>query len=80
MTLSSYSNVFSIRHEREETEDIQVDDLVRTGPNMRPHFVVVAVSGDKAWLRNVDTGADALAALDRCRRINPSPELALAAE
>jgi hypothetical protein len=70
MTLSSYSDVFSISHERGYEEDIRVGDLVSTGPNLFPHFEVVAVHGEKAWVRNIDSGADHLALLDRCRRIN----------
>ena len=70
MTLSSYSNVFSISHEREYDEEIGVGDLVRTGPNLYPHFEVLAVHGDKAWVRNVQNGADHLALLVRCRKIN----------
>lgn len=79
MSLSSYSDVFSISHERGYEEDIQAGDLVRSGPNLFPHFEVVAVSGDKAWVRNVATGADHLAPLSRCRKIQPEP-LAIAAE
>jgi hypothetical protein len=66
----SYSDLYDIKHERDGDELIQAGDLVRTGPNLFPHFTVVAVDGDKAWLRNVQTGMDALAALNRCRRIN----------
>jgi hypothetical protein len=76
MTLSSYSDVFSISHERDYEEDIHVGDLVRTGPNLYPHFEVVAVHGDKAWVRNVLTGADHLALLSRCRKINGQPAAA----
>ena len=79
MSLSSYSDVFSINHDREHDEHIQAGDLVRSGPNLFPHFEVVAVHGDKAWVRNVQTGADHLAPLSRCRRIQPEP-FALAAE
>ena len=70
MTLSSYSDVFGIRHERGYDEDIAVGDLVRTGANLYPHFEVVAVHGDKAWLRNTADGADHLGLVARCRRIN----------
>jgi hypothetical protein len=73
MTLSSYSDVFSINHERDYEEDIHVGDLVRTGPNLYPHFEVVAVHADKAWVRNVQNGADHLALLSRCRKINGQP-------
>jgi len=73
MTLSSYSDVFSINHDREHPEDIGPGDLVRTGPNLFPHFEVVAVHGEKAWVRNVQNGADHLALLSRCRKINGQP-------
>ena len=79
MTLSSYSDVFSINHDRGYDEEIRPGDLVRTGPNLFPHFEVVAVHGDKAWVRNVQNGTDHLALLSRCRRIN-GPTLAEAAE
>jgi hypothetical protein len=79
MLLSSYSDVFSISHERDYEEDIQAGDLVRSGPNFFPHFAVIAVSGDKAWVRDVQTGADHLARLSRCRKLQPQP-FALAAE
>jgi hypothetical protein len=73
MTLSSYSDVFSISHERDYEEDIRVGDLVRTGLNLHPHFEVVAVHGEKAWVRNVQNGTDHLAMLSRCRKINGQP-------
>lgn len=73
-----FSDVFSISHEREYDEEIQAGDLVRSGPNLFPHFEVIAVSGDKAWVRDVQTGADHLALLSRCRRILRE-QLALAA-
>ena len=31
---------------------------------------MIAVHGDKAWVRNVQNGTDHLALLDRCRKIN----------
>jgi len=80
MSLSSYSDVFSISHDRDYDEEIAVGDLVRTGPNLFPHFEVLAVHGDKAWVRNVANGADHLALIARCRKINGQPPLAQAAE
>ena len=71
----SYSDVYSIVHEREYEEDIQTGDLVRTGTNHFPHFTVMAVVGDKAWVRNVQNGADGITGLDRCRKINGAPAL-----
>jgi hypothetical protein len=79
MSLSSYSDVFDIRHERDYDEEILTGDIVRAGPNLFPHFEVIAINGDKAWVRNVSNGSDHLAELVRCRKIEPAP-LALAAE
>lgn len=70
--LPSYSDIFGVTHEREFDETIEPGDLVRTGANHFPHFEVVAVSGDKAWVRNVQTGVDHLALLSRCRRLAPA--------
>jgi hypothetical protein len=78
MCLSSFSDVFSISHEREHEEHICVGDLVRAGANLFPHFEVIAVSGERAWVRDVQTGADHLAFLSRCRKI-PAEPLSLAA-
>lgn len=79
MSLSSYSDVFSIEHDRGYHEEIRAGDIVRTGTNLFPHFEVLAVHGDKAWVRNVQNGSDHLALLSRCRKINGQP-LAAAAE
>jgi len=45
----------------------------------QPHFEVVALHGDNAWVRDVQSGADHLALLARCRKINGQP-LAAAGE
>ncbi|MEO8115509.1 MAG: hypothetical protein ABI655_14070 [Phenylobacterium sp.] len=75
MSLSSYSDVFAINHDRDYEEEICVGDLIRTGPNLFPHFTVLAVNGDKAWVRNTDNGSDHLALVSRCRRINGQPAI-----
>ena len=75
MAQVSYSDVFSIMHDREYEEEIRAGDLVRTGPNLHPHFTVVWVNDDKAWVRNTETGADGITALTRCRKINGAPAL-----
>ena len=76
--LSSYSDVFDIEHDRDHHEEILRGDTVRMGSNLFPHFEVLAVHGEKAWVRNVQNGADSLALLSRCRRI--PTETLLAAE
>jgi hypothetical protein len=81
MTLSSYSDVFGVSHERDYDQEIRAGDLVVTGQNQHPRFEVLAVHGDKAWVRNVETGADHLALVSRCRHFAAAAEgLALAAE
>ncbi len=72
MVQVSYSDIFAINHERDYEEEIQVGDLVRTGPNLYPHYEVLAVNGDKAWVRNVQNGLDGVTALNRCRKIEPA--------
>jgi hypothetical protein len=79
--MTSYSDVFSISLDREYDEEIEAGDIVRTGENLHPQFAVIAVSGDKAWVRNVQSGVDSLALLSRCRKlVAAAPALALAAE
>jgi hypothetical protein len=72
---TSYSDVFAIEHDRDVEEEIQAGDMVRTGPNLYPHYTVIAVSGDKVWVRNVQTGVDGLTPVSRCRKINGAPPL-----
>lgn len=69
MTSSSYCDVFALRLDRKHDEEIRVGDHVRTGDNHFPHFEVIALHGDKAWLRDVDTGGDHIALRARCRAI-----------
>lgn len=69
MNAISYVDVFEIESRDEQQDQISVGDLVRTGPNLHPHFAVLAVHGDKAWLRNVQSGQDALTLLARCKKV-----------
>jgi len=73
MVQVSYSDVYAICHDRDYEEHIQADDLVRTGANSHPHYRVIAVYGDKAWVRDVSNDLDGLTALSRCRKINGAP-------
>jgi hypothetical protein len=69
MSAISYLDVFEIQHDQIDPEEIGVGDTVRMGGNLAPHYAVVAISGDKAWVRNVHNGQDALAPLSRCRKV-----------
>lgn len=69
MVRSSYSDVFDISHDREFDEQIVAGDLVRTGANAFPHYRVIAVHGEKAWVRDVQYGSDGVTSLNLCRKI-----------
>jgi len=69
MSPSSYADVFSLALDPAQAEEIGPGDLVRSGPNLFPHYEVLAVHGEKAWVRNVQTGEHHLAMRTRCRRI-----------
>jgi hypothetical protein len=74
MVKVSYSALYGIRHERDHHEDIHAGDLVRTGANARPLFEVVAVDGERAWVRNADNRVDGIVELNRCRKVERSPQ------
>ena len=47
-------------------EPVKVGDIVKTGPNDYPRFKVIAIDGDRAWLRNVISSDDAVVSLQEC--------------
>ena len=49
---------------------IMTGDLVRTGESSYPRYNVVATSGDRAWIRDVQDETDHVVPTDRCHRIN----------
>lgn len=69
MNVISYADVFEIQSEMNTSEEIRAGDLVRTGANLHPHYTVIAIYGEKAWLRNVQSGQDGLTPLSRCRKV-----------
>ncbi len=52
-----------------ETAPIGIGDLVRTGGNFHPQYRVIALSEDRAWIRDTQHGTDHVAPLDRCTRL-----------
>jgi hypothetical protein len=72
MVRSSYSDVFDISHEHELDEQIAAGDVVRTGANAFPHYRVIAVHGDKVWVRDVQYGSDGITSLSLCRKVAAS--------
>ena len=69
MSAISYLDVFEIHHDQTGADEIGVGDVVRMGANLTPHYAVVAISDGKAWVRNTQSGQDALAPLTRCRKV-----------
>ena len=53
----------------EGTAYVSVGDVVRTGENFHPHYQVVAMTEDRAWIRDTQHGTDHIVPIDRCRRI-----------
>jgi len=51
------------------TLHIVVGDLVRTGQNFHPHYQVIAVNEDRAWIRDTQHGLDHVVPIDRCHKI-----------
>lgn len=44
-------------------------DLVRTGDNLYPHFEVIAISGERAWIRDVQYRSDHIGPISRYRKV-----------
>ena len=53
----------------EEICHVSVGDVVRTGENFHPHYRVIALSEDRAWIRDTQHGTDHVVPLDRCCQI-----------
>ncbi|MGZ3367508.1 MAG: hypothetical protein ACXWK1_01215 [Caulobacteraceae bacterium] len=43
-------------------------DLVCTGANVNANHEVIAVYGDKAWIRDLRSGCDGITNLSRCHK------------
>ena len=49
--------------------DIEPGDIIRTGENLHPHYRVIAIYSDRAWVRDVQFGADHIVLVANCRRV-----------
>jgi hypothetical protein len=43
--------------------------VVRTGANFHPHYQVIALAEDRAWIRDTQHGTDHVIPLGRCQRL-----------
>jgi len=50
-------------------ECISVGDMIRSGANFHPHYHVIALTDDGAWIRDTQQGTDHIVPIDRCRKI-----------
>ena len=53
-----------------QSSPAMIGDIVRTGENYHPHYRVIAVAADRAWIRDIQRGSDHVIPLNRCRRID----------
>jgi hypothetical protein len=51
--------------------------VVRTSENLFPHFRVIAVSGDRVWIRDVQSGTDHVAPINRCQIVQEDTDVGL---
>lgn len=50
--------------------ELRVGDIVRTGDNLYPRYEVVAISGERAWVRDGQYGSDHVIPIGALRRIS----------
>lgn len=48
---------------------LQPGDLCHHGSNLLPTYRVIWIDDGKAWLRDVNTGQDAVVAIGRCHKL-----------
>ena len=53
----------------ETAPQVSAGDVVRTGENFHPHYQVIALTDDRAWIRDTQHGTDHVVPIDRCCRI-----------
>ena len=54
---------------RSHAGHVRPGDVVRTGENLHPHYRVIAMNGDRAWVRDVQYGTDHVVQLEQVHRI-----------
>ncbi len=65
----SYSGLSATSFVPEAEPELSPGDLVCTGFNVAAHHQVIAVYGDKAWVRDVRDGRDGITSLSRCHKV-----------
>jgi len=58
-----------VRQDEDRRRVIGVGDIVRSGENRYPHYRVLAINGDRAWVRDVQYGTDYIVAIAEFHKI-----------
>lgn len=53
--------------------DLRPGDICRHGANAFPRYRVIHVSEGKVWLRDIDSGADAIVDASACGKVSHEP-------
>jgi hypothetical protein len=65
----THSDPWNLADDPERTCDaIRPGDRICTGANVHPNHEVIAVYGDKAWIRDLRSGCDGITSLARCHK------------
>lgn len=66
---TGHIELYGLENGQTACQEIQVGDLVRTGSNRFPHYAVIALYDEMAWVRDVQTGAYGMTSLTLCRKV-----------
>ena len=58
-----------LKLDRPANDQVGPGDTIRTGENLYPQYRVIAIAGNRAWVRDVQYGTDHIIAIEACRRI-----------
>jgi hypothetical protein len=62
-------NLKLVQQDEDRPHGIKVGDIVRSGENLYPHYRVIAIHGDRAWVRDVQYGTDYIVAIAEFHQI-----------
>ena len=65
----SYGDVLGLNAPPEGDKDLQEGETVTTWHNSYPQYYIVAIRGNRVWLRNVYNHSDFVADIANCRRV-----------
>src|SRR5262249_12175828 len=60
---------FSIVHGEDNEAVFEIGDVIRSGDNLYPYYEVIAISGGRAWVRDIQYGTDCIVAIGDFHKI-----------